>query len=292
MFDTPILYIVFNRPDYTEKSFAEIRKIKPAKLYIAGDGARQNRPGEQELVESVRRYLLDNIDWECEVHTRFQDNNIGCGKHIAGAITWFFQNEPYGIIIEDDVIPDPTFWNFCAEMLKRYKDDKRVWHINGRIFQKEPINCETDYMFMHAMHACGGWASWADRWLPNFEYDLREYDRNTLKLAAKDRYWRHIIDNMCSDSPSDAWDYQWGLCIIANHGLCVMPTRNLINNIGVIGVHFSENSPLLNTPTFPMPKRLCHPEKVEYDRKTAYKYFGRPEGPFGRIWRHIKTMRF
>jgi hypothetical protein len=109
-FNIPILFMVFNRLDTTYKVFEQLRKIAPQKLYIASDGPRNNRENEKERVEAVREYVLKSIDWDCEVKTLFREENLGCGKAVSGAITWFFENEEMGIILEDDCLPSISFF--------------------------------------------------------------------------------------------------------------------------------------------------------------------------------------
>ena len=131
MLNTPILFLVFNRPDTTQRVFAQIRKIQPKQLFIAADGARKGKEGEQERVAQVRKLILEGIDWDCEVKTLFRDENLGCGKAVSEGITWFFKNVEQGIILEDDTLPDLSFFPFCEELLERYKDDERVAMISG-----------------------------------------------------------------------------------------------------------------------------------------------------------------
>ena len=109
---TAILFLVFNRPDTTTKVFQMIRQAKPPRLYIAADGPRKNKEGEEEKIAKVRA-IVNNIDWPCEVKTLFRDKNLGCKKAISEAITWFFKNEDQGIILEDDCLPHLDFFSYC-----------------------------------------------------------------------------------------------------------------------------------------------------------------------------------
>ena len=127
----PVLLIVFNRPDTTKRVFEAIKKAKPPKLFISSDGARNERKGEVWLVNEVRNYVLSNIDWKCEVKTKFNETNLGCGKAIHEAISWFFNNVDDGIIIEDDCLPSASFFTYCEELLDYYRDNKNIWNIGG-----------------------------------------------------------------------------------------------------------------------------------------------------------------
>lgn len=121
-FDKPILFLVFNRPLQTMVVFDTIRAQQPSRLYIAADGPRAHKPGEKELCEETRKAVLEAIDWPCDVRTLLRDENLGCGKAVSSAINWFFYQEEDGIILEDDCVPDPTFFSFCASMLDRFKE--------------------------------------------------------------------------------------------------------------------------------------------------------------------------
>src|SRR5262245_29106398 len=116
-FDIPILFLVFNRPETTVRVFQRIREMQPAKLFVAADGPRNGREEEQEKCKEVRKLILDGVDWPCDIKTLFRDHNLGCGNAVSSAITWFFENVEEGIILEDDTLPDPTFFGFCKTLL-------------------------------------------------------------------------------------------------------------------------------------------------------------------------------
>ena len=160
--DTPILFLVFNRPDTTSKVFQRIREIQPLKLFIAADGPRPEKEGEKEKCETVKRSVLENIDWPCEVKTLFRNNNLGCGKAVSNAITWFFQNVEEGIILEDDILPDKSFFNFCKDLLEKYRYDERIKVIGGsNIHKKAGIK---DSYYFSSICRIWGWASWRRVW--------------------------------------------------------------------------------------------------------------------------------
>ena len=131
MYKIPILFVIFNRPEIARKSFESIRKRKPQKLYIACDGARSNKPGEIEIVEKTRKTILDAVDWDCEVKTLFQKDNLGCGRGVYTAISWLFENEEKGIILEDDCVVNSSFFLFMEHILEKYKEDQRIGMVAG-----------------------------------------------------------------------------------------------------------------------------------------------------------------
>jgi len=230
---TPVLFLIFNRLETTKKVFEEIRKAKPPRLYIASDGPREYKIGELEKVKAVRDYVLNNIDWNCEVKTLFREKNLGCGKAVSGAITWFFENEEMGIILEDDCVPSQSFFWFCEELLKRYKDNMRIWHIGGCNFQDGKKRGEGDYYFSAINHVWG-WAGWANRW-KYYDFELKNINDDKFiedywKGSAL-RYWKYIFWKM-KKLEIDTWDYQWTFTMWYYKGLAILPNVNLISNIG------------------------------------------------------------
>lgn len=270
-FGTPILFIIFNRLDTTRRVLGEIRKIKPGKLFIAADGPRINKIGEKEKCDQVRKFVLNQIDWDCEVKTLFRDENLGCGKAVSSAITWFFQNEEDGIILEDDSLPNQSFFNFCEELLSYYKDNKSVMHISGDQFVSNLKN-NSSYYFGKIMH-CWGWASWADRW-KYYDFSLKYYNDKNIEKFSKNKnvqnYWLNILNKM-KNNKINTWDYQWVFKIVEKDGLCINPSKNLISNIGFgeNSTHtFDKNNPLANLPTYEI-KNIIHPKKIEIDQKAV-----------------------
>lgn len=236
MYSIPILFIIFNRQNIALKSLASIKKIKPTKLYIACDGPRHSKPGEKESVENTRNAILDAIDWECEVKTLFQEENLGCGKGVYTAINWLFENEECGIILEDDCIASPSFFQYAQELLNRYKDDDRIGMIAGHnpfTIQKYPYS-----IFFSKFKACWGWASWRRAW-KNMDLNLKWRDSifynsiiDNSGYQAKDRYkWKFELKCIDNNYVS-AWDWQWYFSLSSQNQMCIFPKVNLISNIG------------------------------------------------------------
>ncbi len=159
---SPVLFLVFNRPDSTRKVFDAIRSARPPKLYITADGPRPDRPAEAKLCSEVRA-IASAVDWPCEVKTLFRESNLGCKAGVSSGITWFFSHEDEGIILEDDVLPVPTFFNFCDEMLERYRDDARVSMISGCNLISNHFSPKQSYFFSR-YNLIWGWATWRRAW--------------------------------------------------------------------------------------------------------------------------------
>ena len=284
MLTKPVLFLIFNRLDTTKQVFEAIRQAKPPRLYIACDGPRQNKEGEAEKVQSVRDWVLANINWEVEVKTLFRDENLGCGKAVSGAITWFFDNEEDGIILEDDCLPHPTFFSYCEELLDKYKDNEQIMHIGSNHFLDFKYG-NASYYFATIEH-CWGWASWRRAWT-KFDLFLEKYplpvtQENLFNFYQKDifrKYWGKIYEGVKVDI-FDSWAYPWTLSIIANNGLCINPNVNLISNIGFgeEGTHtFGEDNPLANVPTYSL-ENIIHPDEIKrsqyIDEKIMEVHFG------------------
>lgn len=242
--ETPILYLIFNRYEETYKSFSILKKIKPKVLYVAADGPRINVKGEAQKCESVRKLVLDNIDWDCELKTLFRDNNLGCGSAVQGALDWFFEHEESGIILEDDILPDPSFFEFASRMLKEYHHDENIFSINGCNLgykNQEQVYGLTRYFNMW------GWATWRrsnklvkKSWASvNLNMDFRSGSPllKSLKLQTiwplEEWYtlWRGHFKNTLNGK-IDTWDYQWSYTCLKNELYAIRPNVNLVNNIG------------------------------------------------------------
>lgn len=231
---TAVLFLVFNRLDTTKQVFEAIRKAKPPRLYIAADGAREHKEGEAEKAQAVRDYILSNIDWECEIKTLFQEQNLGCKMAVSGAIDWFFENEEMGIILEDDCLPSQSFFWFCEELLERYKDDERIGMISGDNFQNGIKRGDGDYYFSVYNHIWG-WASWANRW-NKYDVELDSInDTQFIKKLFNDKntrkYWLDTYQTM-KDKKIDTWDYQWTFTLWNQNQLTILPNVNMISNVG------------------------------------------------------------
>lgn len=233
---SPILLLIFNRPDTTERVFKEIRKAQPPRLYIAADGPRLNKDGEKELCDKTR-LIATKVDWNCEVRTLFREKNLGCGVAVCNAISWFFEYEEEGIILEDDILAHQDFFAFCDELLEKYRYNSQIWTIGGHNLFYDGINRNYSYGFMSIAHIWG-WATWKRAWR-NFSYDLshfnyKDFQRNLITSFPDKRerkFWEKIFEEV-KHGKQDIWDYQWTISSIMNRGLCIVPYRNLTENIG------------------------------------------------------------
>lgn len=237
LFDVPVLFLIFNRLDTTKEVFEAIREIKPAKLYIAGDGPRILREKEVKDVTEIRNYVLSRIDWPCEVSTLFRDENLGCKKAVSSAITWFFNLEEEGIILEDDCLPNQSFFPYCKILLEKYRYDERVRHITGTNVKVRENIGDGSYYFSNFTHVWG-WASWRRVW-KDYDCELDLLDRFiTLKLLPEIYNNKWVNNQLTANFTAiangriDTWDYQYLFLNFWNNGLTIFPNVNLIKNIG------------------------------------------------------------
>ncbi|WP_207477611.1 tetratricopeptide repeat protein [Arenibaculum pallidiluteum] len=282
--DTPIALLVFNRPDVTAQVFARIAAQKPRTLLVVADGPRADRPGEAELCEQTRR-IATAVDWDCRVLTNFSDTNLGCGLRVSSGLDWVFETVDRAIILEDDCLAGPDFFRFCEEMLDRYADDPRIGVISGNYHLSEDFRPPGSYFFSRYPFIWG-WATWRRTW--------RHYDWRVARLAEAERegvldnlfdppvahYWKAIFRRIQAD-PHFTWDYQLSFALMAQGLLNIVPSVNLVSNIGFArpdATHTPHDSPLANRPCGTLPAELEHPAFVvanrEADRQHARVVYG------------------
>ncbi len=269
---TAVLFLIFNRLDTTKHVFEAIRLTRPPRLYIAADGPRDSRPGEDNKVKAVRDYVIGHIDWDCEVKTLFREKNLGCKYGVSGGIDWFFENEEMGIILEDDCLPHPSFFMFCEELLERYHEDQRIGIISGDNFQFGKRRTSDSYYFSRYAHIWG-WASWRRTWK---KYDVamkqwpyvkkNDFLSDILRHKKQVRYWTKIFNDVFNNK-IDTWDYQLYFACLINSMLNIMPNDNLISNIGFgdNASHTSQINKFSEMPVSEMSFPLLHPAVVIRD---------------------------
>jgi hypothetical protein len=298
-FHTPILFLIFNRPDTTERVFQQIRALKPKRLFVSADGPRSHIPGEAELCTQTRS-IIKQIDWDCEVKTRFSEKNQGCKIGVSSGIDWFFQNVVEGIILEDDCLPDITFFNFCEILLNYYRNDSRIMHICGTNFQDGKIRGTGSYYFSAINHVWG-WATWKRAWdkydvnIENYPELLEQKVISSMYSSPKmEKYWRKNF-KLVHSKRKDTWDFQWQYAVSVHHGLAIIPNKNLVSNIGfdtnathtIDDFHPCANRKLdsintLNHPMFFVPdlradyytfRKYMSPKKLKKLQQLIYRWF-------------------
>ena len=232
-----VLMLVFNRPDVTEQVFQAVRNARPPRLYVAADGPRPGRSQDEETTAKVRE-VFKQVDWPCEVHTRFLTENLGCRNAVSSAIDWFFSKEEQGIVLEDDVLPSPAFFSYCDTMLERYKHDERVFSVVGNNLV-EPWYQHPESYFFSKVFFVWGWASWRRAW-QHYDVNMAAWPSTGLQVNAlpykpgqklHHAYWDLVFD-LAFKNQISTWDHQWTFAHWENNAVCVTPANNLVRNIG------------------------------------------------------------
>lgn len=271
--NTAVAFIVFNRPEVTRRVWAAIREARPPKLFVIADGPRAERPGEAKKCAEVRAVIEAGVDWPCEVRRDYAEVNLGCGRRVASGLDWVFEQVEEAIILEDDCLPDASFFPFCEELLERYRDDGRVAHISGSLNHWSEIRRSSSYVFSR-YGSVWGWATWRRAWRAN-DLFLKEWP--DLKAAeilrktgmrAREVAKREAILEALHGGDLHTWDYQWSVAKWSRGWLSVLPVKGLVENIGMNdhGTHPPEadwSSPGLGRMRFP----LAHPDIVKTDER-------------------------
>ena len=234
-FDIPILLVSYNRPTLTKKVFDQIRSITPKKLYFVSDGPKSK--ADAAIIDEIRDYVKNNIDWQCDFKKLLRKNNLGCRYSVSNGINWFFENEEMGIILEDDCLPSLSFFKFCEELLNKYAKDSRIYSISGFNQQNIWKSEQNDYFFS-SLGNCWGWATWKRCW-EGYDVEINDFqtfvERNGFKNSLGSNLGK-IKEKMIYEgvikNNADSWALQWGYHRHKNHALTCIPSKSLIRNIG------------------------------------------------------------
>lgn len=269
--ETPVLLVIFNRPECTRRALAAIAAARPRTLLIAADGPRT--PGEAALCD-LTRAVVASPGWPCDVLTNFATKNLGCGVRVAGAIDWAFDMTERLIVLEDDCVPSLSYFRFCEALLERYADDERIMHISGDNYQQGRSRSNYSYYFSKITHA-HGWATWKRAWR-HFDWGMRtwpEVRRQGLIGAFCDDpleipFWTGIFDHVHAGA-DDIWDYRWNYACWTQGGLAALPERNLVENIGTgpDATHTTAKAPYLHVPAAEM-GAIEHPPYIVRHREA------------------------
>ena len=274
----PILVLAFNRADHVAEAMKSIKEYQPERLYLECDGARARKAGEKEAVDETRQAMLDAVDWPCEVKTLFRDKNLGCANAVSDAISWFFSQEEYGIICEDDIILSPDFFKLCEDLLPRYAKEEKVMQIVAMNHSRR-TDISNSYVYSYR-EDCWGWASWARAWkrmdmtmsaAPNLTYrflirKLGWFEGVMMKYYFTSAY-RLIQENSFS-----SWATRWMLSVLVNDGLVIKPGINLAINIGMDGgAHYDKDdkNPYADLKIGNMEWPLVYNDSLKVEKKQA-----------------------
>jgi hypothetical protein len=276
---TPVVLIIFNRPDLTEIVFRAIAEAKPQKLLVVADGPRFAE--EAEKCEKARA-IIEQVNWDCEVLTDFSEKNLGSGRRIASGLEWVFSEVEEAIILEDDCLPALSFFNFCQALLEYYRHDERIMHITGCNFQFGHSRGIYSYYFSRYIDG-GGWATWRRAW-KHFDHNMKTWpefkETKLIEFICDDpheqKYWARIFDSMFKNAPvPDVWDYQWIYACWCQNGLTIVPNVNLVSNLGwgrPDATHTSDESHLAQLPTGDIWEIRHSPFVIRHQDADAYTF--------------------
>jgi len=295
----PVLFLIFNRPDNTQKVFEAIRRHQPEFLFVAADGPRESEAGEEALC-ALTRAVATQTDWNCKVKTLFRTQNLGCKAAVSTAISWFFDQVEEGIILEDDCLPDDTFFPFCAALLERYRGNQKIMSISGsNLLGQSGHAASQSYFRGHG--GIWGWATWKRAWKL---YDMamqawpEKKTQEQIRLAIGTQEWYLLYYFMFESAyrqTLDTWDIQWLYSILIHGGIAINPSLNLVKNIGFnAGTHInSPDNPITQLPLLTMPFPLKHPDALPLDAdylKAMYQAVNPPGPPETSVIKRIINL--
>lgn len=279
---TPVIFLIYRRPDLTDRVFNAIKQAKPKQLFVVADGPKDE--SEVILCQQARE-VTEKIDWDCEVKRNYSDINLGCRKCVSSGLNWAFRQVEEAIILEDDCLPHPSFFRFCESLLNHYHDDERIMVISGNNFQDGQLRTPYSYYFSKYNH-CWGWATWKRAW-KHWEFNpdkwLEFRDCNLMSSICnnfhEEEYWTSIFNNLFLNGIPDSWAYAWTFSCWSQRGLTALPNVNLVSNIGfgIDATHTtleeSSNSNMarrdigvITHPSF----MICHREADLYSFRTLF----------------------
>ena len=240
--DVSVLLVFFNRPETFAQVFTQVRRARPARLFLYQDGPRD----EADMAGVVAcRKIAEGIDWECDVNRRYLPTNQGCDPSVYRAVTWAFSQTDKLVILEDDCVPSLSFFHFCKEMLDRYENDTRVMMIAGYNTDEVSPDVATDYFFT-SVFSIWGWATWrrvADQWDSDYTFMHDKFNLRQLEALIRKRHYCPDMLSMFRDHSRSGKEYFETIvqaAMLLGSGLAVMPSRNLISNVGLTaGTHYS-----------------------------------------------------
>lgn len=270
MFQTPIVLILFNRPELTAQVFAAIRQLRPERLFLIADGPRHTHPHDGVRCTDARQ-IVAQVDWPCSVQHNYSAQNLGCGHRVASGLDWVFSQVDAAIILEDDTLPDPSFFPFCEELLTRYSGDERVAYISGHNSFGRWEKATASY-FACRHGSIWGWATWRRAW-QQYDFTLARFRTWEIQSILA----RHMPDpehaahqewlfHHFTGKVIDTWDIQWTLSCLLHGTLCLMPSHNLVRNLGFHGdaTHTVDNCDMRSAlPSYPLTMPLVHPQPAE-----------------------------
>lgn len=284
MLDISVCLIFFNRPEKLKFVFEQIKRIKPTKLFLVQDGPRNSNYEEDTQNIHKCRKIVENIDWDCKVYKNYSDENLGCGLRPATGITWAFENTDKLIIIEDDCVPDISFFPFCKKLLIKYEKNNKIHLISGMNLLN---SCDSNHSYLFSqVCTIGAWATWKRVW-NQYDFSIKKFENKSnqkklkenikFKNVIKQKFWAWNLtrEKYKNNEKINWWDYQFHFLLYYKNGLGIVPRVNLINNIGYgvdsTNVSKKEEGLHFNLEQYSIESKLKHPTEIkqnfEFDQK-------------------------
>lgn len=302
--NVPVALFVFNRPDLTRRVFARVAQARPPTLLLVADGPRRGHRDDAHLCQEARE-VLRRVDWPCRVLSNLADENLGCRQRVSSGLDWVFSQVDCAVLLEDDCLPEPTFFTFCAELLARYRGDERIHMIRGSNFLRGQRLDSSSYYFSRFFHIWG-WATWARAW-QHYDVTMARWPglRDTAWLG--DRLPPHMVPlvrqifDETHDGRLPTWEFQWEFASWLRNAVAISPWQNLITNIGfdASGTHMKDQAhPYADLPTAPMRFPLRHPGRVAIHARAdlqewdlAFPQAARARTPWRRLQARFDRLR-
>lgn len=280
----PVMICTFTRLDSAIKVFESVRKAAPPRLYLVSDGPRADHPDDADKIAAVHDYIEGHIDWDCEVFKNYAEENMGCGLRMPTGVSWVFEHEERAIFLEDDCVPRPSFYQYVQELLERYENDENVMLISGNN-QISYLNTIGDSYGFVKQAGTWGWASWRRAW-EKYDINLTKWPDNRNNPCWKKYYslsarlFMFAQWDLLYNHGYDAWDYQVKYCLGANDGYCIMPSVNMVSNVGFEeegSTHTSQLPEWMDQHSEDITFPLRHPKEIvwaeQYDREFMKREF-------------------
>ncbi len=285
MTETPIALIIFNRPNLTRYVFNEIRKAKPKELFVISDAPREEKGNEEKELVQKAREIAEQVDWKCKVYKRFATQNLGCRKNVSSGLDWVFSRVEDAIILEDDCAPDQTFFQFCAGLIEKYRNNKAVMMVSGNNHQGNEMN----YSYGFCRHSLiWGWATWKRAWITYRDAEKQGLKELSSNYGSYSKIMSPIRLNAIKktlEGKIDTWDYIWQMAMLLNNGLCIYPSVNLVKNEGfgkdATHTKFATYQSRINAHSISFP--LKHPPEIRPDI-TFDKVLEKTYRPVNMLW--------
>ena len=285
MYKVPVLFIIYKNPGITKKVFEKIRELKPQKLYISADGPKSDLLSDCKEINETRK-VTEFVDWDCIVSRRYSDKNMGCKLGVSSAITWFFETEKEGVILEYDCLPDLSFFTFCEQLLEKYRNTDNIFSISGNNFDfithqnKAISDTSVSYSFSN-LSKIWGWATWKRAW-DKFDITMNDFPhfqesqkiQSLIKGRKNQKYWIGKMKDVYDGRNNSTWGFIWLYTLLNNSSFCITPNVNIVSNIGfgTGATHAKDESSRFSKMETKSINEIIHPQSICADLESDFRF--------------------